>query len=176
MLYQDLVRFSITTVLNQGQGEDVKQFIRESLLHFNKGKTNTPLYIFYGFLPSDYLKKFEKFLHLYESASLFGQSLSKRKKLNVNKNWDRKKASKLEFPLNLLKLHKNVSQHVRESLLDDLLEKRIDFSKYVNTLEICSDLVDVKKNVEIIAKTSVEELKSKSDLFYSHRNLFFIFQ
>ena len=49
MLYQDLVRFSITTVLNQGQGEDVKQFIRESLLHFNKGKTNTPLYIFMDF-------------------------------------------------------------------------------------------------------------------------------
>lgn len=166
LTYQDLIRFCCLTVSNQGQGADVKDFIKEALKAFDKGKHLTSLFLYFALMPTSYLNKFEIFLRLFETGSLPGQKLSSRKLCNVDKNRKRKKDFKLEIPLSLLKLHKNVSQVNRDKLLEDLLEHNIDFPKYCSILKLSSEICDVKKTVEHVAKTNFGEIKEKCpDLF-----------
>ena len=73
-------------MFNQGSGEDVKHFIKQSLKNFGKGKQNSSLFIEFAMLPESYLNKFEMFTRLFESGSLMGQKLSGRKLCNVDKN------------------------------------------------------------------------------------------
>ena len=171
MLYQDLVRFACMTVNNQGKGDDVMSFIKDALKNFGKGRNNASLFIFYACLPASYLNKFETFLRLYETGSVNGQKMSSRKLCNLDKNWNKKKDCKIEIPLNLLKLHKNVSHNMREKLIDDLLSKKIDFPKYLSTLKTLSDLTDVKKNVEQTSNMSFGEVKEKCPEKFSDKIL-----
>ena len=48
MTYQDLLRFCCLTVSNQGQGEEVKDFIKKSLKDFGKGKENSALFLYFA--------------------------------------------------------------------------------------------------------------------------------
>ena len=159
-------------MFNQGSGEDVKHFIKQSLKNFGKGKQNSSLFIEFAMLPESYLNKFEMFTRLFESGSLMGQKLSGRKLCNVDKNRNsRVKNSKLEVPLNLLKLHMSVPHTTREKLLDDLLNHQLDFTKYCATLKTSSEISNVKKNVEKVAKTSFSDLKEESPELFSDFNL-----
>ena len=50
----------------------------------------------------------------------------------------------------------------REMPVDDLLNHQLDFAKYCATLKTSSEISNVKKNVEKVAKTSFSDLKEES--------------
>ena len=171
MNYQDLLRFCSLTIVNQGSGEDVKQFLKQSLKDFGKGRQNSSLFITFAMQPKQYLNKFETFIRLFETGSLNGQKLSGRQLCNVDKNRNRKREKKLEVPVGLIKTHLNVTQATREKLLDDLLNHEIGFAEYCSALKTGSELNDVRKTVENVAQSSFLDIRESCPDMFTDQNM-----
>ena len=117
-------------------------------------------FVDFAFLPAVYLNKFERMLRKYEQGSLPGQQVSVGTLTKRNKK--SRVSSKIEMPINLLKLHLKVGEDVRIELIDGLLEGEISFLEYSARLETASLLSDVKSQAEKITKGSFADLKSKN--------------
>jgi hypothetical protein len=173
MKYQDLVRFCVSTISNQTKGSEVavKDYLKLALKEFSKGRSNWSLFISLASLPASYLTKFEQFIALFERGALFGQKLSGRQLCNVDKKRKRKESLKLEIPVTMLKLHMKVGQDARESLIDDILNKKMGYSEYCKSLKHVSEIDDVKKLVEGISKSSFKDVHEKQPEFFSEIEL-----
>ena len=117
------------------------------------------VFVDFAFLPALYLNKFERFTRLYEAGSITGQPISARQLAKKNKK--SKVTSKLEIPINFLKMHLTVSQELRDNIMDDILEGTITFLEYSERLETASKLANVKVQVEKISKESFADLRLK---------------
>ena len=169
--YQDLLRFCSLTIMNQGSGEDVKQFLKQALKDFGKGRQNSSLFIKFAMQSKQYLNKFETFTRLFETGSLNGQKLSGWQLCNVDKNRNRKKEKKLEVPVGLIKIHLDVTQATRDKLLDDLLNHDIGFAEYCSELKTGSELNEVRKSVENVAQSSFLDIKESCPDMFTDLNM-----
>ena len=159
--YQDLLRFSCQ-VLCEDKSEKCVKFVRNALRSFSKGNKNCAVFIKLSSLDEPFLALLEKFISLYEEGSLHGAQLSARKLCGLDNNFKRKKAySKLEVPIQLLKLQLKVSHEARLYLMNKLLNKEITLSEYKNQLLTTVGLVEVKMSIEGMSGLSLTELRSK---------------
>ena len=159
--YQDLLRFSCQ-VFSEDKSEKCVKFVRNALRSFSKGNKNCAVFIKLSSLDEPFLALLEKFISLYEEGSLHGAQLSARKLCGLDNNFKRKKAySKLEVPIQLLKLQLKVSHEARSYLMNKLLNKEITLSEYKNQLLTTVGLVEVKTSIEGMSGLSVTELRSK---------------
>ena len=126
-------------------------------------------FVDFAFLPAVYLNKFERMLRKYEQGSLPGQHVSVGTLTKRNKK--SKVSSKIEMPINLLKLHLKVGEDVRIELIDGLLEGEISFLEYSARLETASLVSDVKSQVEKISQRSFADIKSKNSAEFSDEAL-----
>ena len=65
--------------------EDVKKYLKKRFKNISKGAQNVSTFLNFSFLSVGYLNKFEQFIRLFESGSLYGQKLSYRKVRNMDK-------------------------------------------------------------------------------------------
>ena len=173
LLYQDLLWFCCDTVINFDVTsiEDVDDYLKHALKDFSKGRSNSTFFVKFAHLSTSYLEQFYNFVKLYESGSLRGQKLSARKKCNVDKKRNRKRYSKLEVPLSVLKLPLLVQKEDREKLLSSLMSKDISYSEYVTRMSRAKEILEVKHCVEKISNKSVDELREKEPYLFSDKVL-----
>ena len=168
LTYQDILRFCIATIVNEsdGKAEEVKAFVKKTLKGFSKGSQNISTFFKFVSFPVDYLNKFEEFLRKYETGSLLGQNLSSRKMMNKDRNHNRRNVCQIEVPISLLKMHTKISQTLREDLLSGILDRKFEFSEYIQKLKDANAVTDMKKQVEEISKKTFEEVKKADpDMF-----------
>ena len=172
MSYQDLLRFCCHTVNNMKQvPEELKTYLKQALKQFSKGRQNASIFITFASLPKDYLSDFDTFLKLFETGSLQGQNLSSRQLCNVDKRRNRKRSVKLEMPMTLLKSHLKVSQELRVSLLDAILNGSIGYSEYCSRIKKAAEVTEVKKHIETISKCQFSAVLQKQPEGFSDKVL-----
>lgn len=121
-LVQDMVSFAICARDSEQNVDD--KFVKNSLKYFSKGSTrNIKTILDFVKLPMEYVTKFMKMVHGFETCSLQGQP-------PVSVRHLRQKGTRLELPLSFLKAHLSVETSTRESLLRDILGRKIGFQTY----------------------------------------------
>ena len=161
MMYQDLLRMACIT-LDSDNSERSRNFLKSSLRSFSKGNKNANTFMAFASQNPKFLNMFEKFLSLYEEGSLHGQGLSLKHIVD-----NKKRSSKIEVPLTLIKLHLDVNPKFRDDLLNQLIVKEITFADYRLSMEKQAKLLKVKSKVESRAGQPFETLKEAHPKMFS---------